>query len=73
MTDRPYSSLTFGSPAIKVDLVQKDASIKPTLTKRGWFSWLFDWGSDVDDLPVIGPLQELQYVPRNSEATVSVL
>ncbi|KAJ8696129.1 hypothetical protein PTI98_006019 [Pleurotus ostreatus] len=60
--------LTFGSPAIKVDLVQKDASIKPTLTKRGWFSWLFDWGSDVDDLPIIGPLQELGYVPRNSEA-----
>ncbi|KAL0953072.1 hypothetical protein HGRIS_007272 [Hohenbuehelia grisea] len=61
--------MAFGSPMVRIDLCDKDVAVKPTLTKRGWLSWLWPWGDDETDVPTIGSLQELSYVPRNSHLT----
>ncbi|KAL0952205.1 hypothetical protein HGRIS_008814 [Hohenbuehelia grisea] len=61
--------LAFGTPLVRFDLVDKNIKFKPTIAKRDWLSWLWPWEDDVTDVPTIGPLQELSYVPRNSHLT----
>ncbi|KAL0956638.1 hypothetical protein HGRIS_002771 [Hohenbuehelia grisea] len=56
--------LAFGTPEVRIDLCDKNVNLKPTIVKRSWLSWL--WGDDTTDVNTIGPLQETNYVPRNS-------
>ncbi|KAF9488779.1 pyrolysin [Pleurotus eryngii] len=56
--------LTFGSPLVRLDLVDKDFAFqKHAKTKRSAM-WFEDAG-DKDTLPTLGPLDILRYTPRN--------
>ncbi|KAG9227173.1 hypothetical protein CCMSSC00406_0004288 [Pleurotus cornucopiae] len=56
--------LTFGSPLVRLDLVDKDFTLqKHAKTKRSAM-WFEDAG-DKDTVPTLGPLDILRYTPRN--------
>ena len=60
-------SLAFGTPLLQADLVKPDIQFDPTIKKRapkppaGTFS----------KVPVVGPLFQFEFIPRNSDAAVS--
>ena len=57
--------LAFGTPLLRIDLVSPTAKIPTTLNKRATPSGTFA------SIPIIGPVFEFDFIPRNSDATVS--
>ncbi|KAJ8509440.1 hypothetical protein ONZ45_g8388 [Pleurotus djamor] len=58
--------LTFGSPLVRIDLVDKNFSLTTQMRRRSamWYD------EEVDDkVPTVGPLQSLSYTPRNGYDT----
>ncbi|TFK50631.1 subtilisin-like protease [Heliocybe sulcata] len=63
----------FGSAHVRLDLVPKDSSVSPTLSKRDWWNWWWPQkpSNSYDKVPIVGTLAEYDYVPRNSDASTS--
>ncbi|KAI0786595.1 subtilisin-like protease [Abortiporus biennis] len=66
--------LDFGTPLLRVDLVDKNLQLTPTIKKRSWWwSW---WSSltnfdSFDKVKTLGALAELDYTPRNADAATA--
>lgn len=56
--------LAFGTPLLRVDLVNPNAKIQTTLNKRATPPGTFS------SVPILGEVFEFDFIPRNSDATV---
>lgn len=64
--------LTFGTPALKIDLVSPNVKVATNLRKRrGSFSWWWPGlarpKGSFAKIPTIGPLDEFDFIPRDSD------
>lgn len=69
-TDASPLRLAFGTPALRVDLVDAAIKITPTLSTRGLFSGWFSFphpnkGGSFAQVKVVGPLASFDYIPRH--------
>ncbi|PPQ73671.1 hypothetical protein CVT24_007332 [Panaeolus cyanescens] len=66
--------MVFGTPSLRVDLVDPNIDFKPTFSRRGpsraipFFSFP-DWriGGSFSKVKILGPLMQLNYISRNNE------
>lgn len=68
--------LAFGSPSIRLDLVDRNTTFTPTIQRRAPWSWW--WGNKGNTgpdtfkaVPIAGTLAEYDYVPRNTMTTTN--
>ncbi|KAG5644690.1 hypothetical protein DXG03_007913 [Asterophora parasitica] len=66
--------LAFGTPQLRVDLVDSNIQLAGTINPRGLFSHPFftfprpNKGGSFSKVKIVGPLAELDYIPRHDES-----
>lgn len=65
ITQRALVSLAFGTPLLRLDLVDPNIKFTPTFSKRAPTP-----GASFSSVPILGSLAEQDFIPRNSDAAV---
>lgn len=66
IAQRAPVSLAFGTPLLRLDLVDPNIKFTPTFSKRAPTP-----GGSFTSVPILGSLAEQDFIPRNSDAAVS--
>jgi hypothetical protein len=69
--------MAFGTPALRLDLVKADIQFTPTLNSRANPFPIFSFphhqgGGTFNDVTIVGPLTELDYLTRNNEVRITL-